>query len=200
MGQGNEPEGCAGTQGDFRTASYWPPSSMNSHQAPALEGTLSFCSNTLIKAFARLASRRPCRLVILGEGKEEARRTRPQAPGQRLGLAPRVGGQSIRGYVACVLVRGSSIYEGLQTVLVEALACGCPCVRRIARRSCGNTSGRQNRTAGCGRRRGGIGGGHGSNPRSAAGQTDVAATGRGLLCEHIGLGIRGADPGPCIGR
>ncbi len=85
---------------------------------------------TLIKAFARLASGRPCRLIILGEGRE---RKKLEALVHRLGLDGRV---SLPGWVdnpfaymsrASLLVV-SSIYEGLSMVLVEALACGCPCV------------------------------------------------------------------------
>ncbi len=85
---------------------------------------------TLIWAFARLAARRPCRLVILGEGKERAKLERLVT---RLNLDDRV---SLPGWVdnpfaymsrASLFVL-SSVYEGLSMVLVEALACGCPCV------------------------------------------------------------------------
>ena len=85
---------------------------------------------TLIKAFARLASRRPCRLIILGEGKE---RKKLEGLVQGLKLSDRV---SLPGWVdnpfaymsRASLFVVSSIYEGLSMVLVEALACGCPCV------------------------------------------------------------------------
>ncbi|MCY4489049.1 MAG: glycosyltransferase [Deltaproteobacteria bacterium] len=85
---------------------------------------------TLIKAFARLAARRPCRLIILGEGKQ---RKKLQALVRRLGLDDRV---SLPGWVDdpfvymanASLFVVSSIYEGLSMVLVEALACGCPSV------------------------------------------------------------------------
>ena len=85
---------------------------------------------TLIKAFARLASHRPCRLIILGEGKE---RKRLEGLVQKLNLNDRV---SLPGWVdnpfaymsRASLFVVSSIFEGLSMVLVEALACGCPCV------------------------------------------------------------------------
>ena len=85
---------------------------------------------TLIKAFARLASRRPCRLIILGEGKE---RKKLQGLVRKLKLDDRV---ALPGWVdnpfaymsRASLFVVSSIYEGLSMVLVEALACGCPCV------------------------------------------------------------------------
>ena len=84
---------------------------------------------TLLKAFARLASRRPCRLIILGEGKE---RKKLEGLVQGLKLSDRV---SLPGWVdnpfaymsRASLFVVSSIYEGLSMVLVEALACGCPC-------------------------------------------------------------------------
>ncbi|MDE0033640.1 MAG: glycosyltransferase [Deltaproteobacteria bacterium] len=85
---------------------------------------------TLIKAFARLATRRPCRLIILGEGKQ---RENLQGLVHKLELDDRV---VLPGWVdnpfaymarASVFVV-SSTYEGLSMVLVEALACGCPSV------------------------------------------------------------------------
>ena len=85
---------------------------------------------TLIRSFARVAKRRSCRLVILGEGRKRRPLERLVA---RLGLADRV---SLPGWVenpfsfmsrADVFVL-SSIYEGLPGVLVQALACRCPCV------------------------------------------------------------------------
>ena len=85
---------------------------------------------TLIKAFARLAAGRPCRLIILGEGKE---RKSLQRLVRGLELDDRV---SLPGWVdnpfaymaRASLFVVSSIYEGLSMVLVEALACGCPSV------------------------------------------------------------------------
>lgn len=85
---------------------------------------------TLLRAFARLRSRRAARLLILGEGE-----LRPQLERQarELGIA---GDVRLPGFVENPLpiMRGaavfalSSIYEGLGNVLVEALACGRPVV------------------------------------------------------------------------
>ena len=85
---------------------------------------------TLLRAFARLAARRPCRLIVLGEGE-----CRPEL--QRLvddlKLTDSV---SMPGWVenpfafmsrASLFVL-SSVHEGLPGVLIQALACGCPCV------------------------------------------------------------------------
>ena len=85
---------------------------------------------TLIRALARLAPRRPCRLIIVGEGRMRPRLERLVG---RLGLQDRV---SLPGWVdnpfafmaRASLFVVSSTYEGLSMVLVEALACGCPCV------------------------------------------------------------------------
>lgn len=85
---------------------------------------------TLIRAFALVASRRACRLVILGEG---GLRPRLETLVRRLGLAGRV---SLPGWIDnpfALFARASlfvlsSVHEGLPTVLIEALACGCPCV------------------------------------------------------------------------
>ncbi len=85
---------------------------------------------TLIKAFAHLTARRPCRLIILGEGKKR-KELEDLVAGLR--LADQV---SLPGWVdnpfafmsrASLFVL-SSLHEGLPGVLVQALACGCPCV------------------------------------------------------------------------
>ena len=85
---------------------------------------------SLVKAFARLAARRPCRLVILGEG---SKRKEIEGLVEESKLTDRV---SLPGWVEnpfAFMARASlfvlsSRWEGLPTVLVEALTCGCPCV------------------------------------------------------------------------
>ena len=85
---------------------------------------------TLIKAFARMAARRPCRLIILGEGPEQQDL---EALVQELRLSERV---SLPGWVKnpfafmsrASLFVSSSEHEGLPGVLIQAMACGCPCV------------------------------------------------------------------------
>ena len=85
---------------------------------------------TLLRAFHRVSSSRPARLVILGEGPQ---RNRLERFVRRMGMAERI---SLPGWApnpfaymnrASVLVV-SSKYEGLSLVLIEALACGCPVV------------------------------------------------------------------------
>lgn len=85
---------------------------------------------TLIKAFARVAAERQCRLIILGDG---GSRKSLERLVEDLGLTGRV---SLPGWVAnpfgfmsrAALFVLSSRYEGLPGVLIQALACGCPCV------------------------------------------------------------------------
>lgn len=85
---------------------------------------------TLVRAFARLHRQRPVRLVILGEGEE---RTVIEAAARELGVAEDV---LLPGFVDnpyAYLARASvfalsSIYEGLPTVVIEALALGTPVV------------------------------------------------------------------------
>jgi glycosyltransferase involved in cell wall biosynthesis len=84
----------------------------------------------LIEAFKILRKSRPARLIILGEGKL---RSSLETLVSKLGLADDV---LMPGFVenpysfmtrASVFVL-SSLYEGLPTVLVEAMVCGCPVV------------------------------------------------------------------------
>jgi glycosyltransferase involved in cell wall biosynthesis len=85
---------------------------------------------TLLRAFAQVRRVRPVRLLLLGEGED---RTKLEALVRELGVAADV---ALPGFVlnpfkymarAAVLVL-SSLYEGLPTVVIEALACGCPVV------------------------------------------------------------------------
>lgn len=83
---------------------------------------------TLLRAFARVRAVRPVRLVILGEGEE---RPALEALVKELGVGTDV---SMPGFAAnpyAHLARAgafvlSSRWEGLPTVMIEALACGAP--------------------------------------------------------------------------
>lgn len=85
---------------------------------------------TLIRAFDKLRQTAPARLIILGEGEE---RLRLETMIARLGLRDHV---ALPGYLSnpyAVMSRGaafvlSSQWEGLPTVMIEAMACGCPVV------------------------------------------------------------------------
>lgn len=84
----------------------------------------------LIKAFARVRSRHDCRLVILGDGRQ---RERLAALTQKLGIADDVDFPGFvdnpYAYMAkAALFVLSSEWEGLPTVLIEALAVGTPVV------------------------------------------------------------------------
>jgi glycosyltransferase involved in cell wall biosynthesis len=85
---------------------------------------------TLIRAFAFVRTKRPARLIILGKGKD---RPKLEALVRELGLEEDI---SLPGFVdnpyvymarAAVFVL-SSIWEGLPTVLIEAMALGTPVV------------------------------------------------------------------------
>jgi glycosyltransferase involved in cell wall biosynthesis len=85
---------------------------------------------TLIRAFALVRQRRPARLLIGGDGPERAALLRLA---RRLGVADDV---DLPGFFdnpfACMAHAAafvlSSAWEGLPSVLVEAMACGCPVV------------------------------------------------------------------------
>jgi glycosyltransferase involved in cell wall biosynthesis len=81
---------------------------------------------TLIRAFAELRGRRSARLIILGEGEE---RSALEALAGELGVADDVAFPGFREDVPAYLAKSalfvlSSAWEGLPTVLIEALAAG----------------------------------------------------------------------------
>lgn len=84
----------------------------------------------LIRAFARVRAARPARLFILGEGPQ---RDALLALARQLRVADNV---ALPGFVAnpfaylgrAAVFALSSAWEGLPTVIIEALACGCPVV------------------------------------------------------------------------
>lgn len=85
---------------------------------------------TLLKAFGRVRTTRPVKLMILGDGK---RRRQIESLVRRLGLTADVDilGFVVNPFAYMARARGlvlSSVFEGLPTVLIEAMACGCPVV------------------------------------------------------------------------
>ena len=86
--------------------------------------------STLLAAFARLVSRRSSRLIVLGEGRL---RQNLLSLAKRLGVAEHVDFPGFVENPYAFLAKAdlfvlSSRNEALPTVLIEAMACGCPVV------------------------------------------------------------------------
>jgi glycosyltransferase involved in cell wall biosynthesis len=84
----------------------------------------------LLDAFAKVQARRPCRLIILGDGPD---RDALLAQRDRLTLTARVDlpgavPDPLPWFARAAAVVCSSQYEGFGLVLVEAMACGAPVV------------------------------------------------------------------------
>jgi glycosyltransferase involved in cell wall biosynthesis len=87
---------------------------------------------TLIRAFAHVRAQVPVRLVIVGEGKPEARAELMHLAGE-LGCAEDLSLPGFTHNPFCYMARASvfvlsSLHEGLPGVLIQALACGAPVV------------------------------------------------------------------------
>ncbi|MCY3770154.1 MAG: glycosyltransferase [Gammaproteobacteria bacterium] len=85
---------------------------------------------TLLAAFAQLLTRRPARLIILGEG---SLRPNLLSLAHNLQVSEHVDFPGFVENPFAYLAKArlfvlSSLYEGLPTVLIEAMACGCPVV------------------------------------------------------------------------
>ena len=86
--------------------------------------------STLLAAFARLLARRPARLIVLGRGHLQSRLF---SQAQELRIVEHVDFPGFVENPYAFLARASlfvlsSRWEGLPTVLIEAMACGCPVV------------------------------------------------------------------------
>ncbi|AWN17719.1 Glycosyltransferase [Salinisphaera sp. LB1] len=86
--------------------------------------------DVLIDAFACVRQRRTVRLAILGDGAE---RSRLEARASQAGLADDIAFMGWVDHPAAFMARSAMLvsasrFEGLQHVLIEALACGCPVV------------------------------------------------------------------------
>ena len=85
---------------------------------------------TLLAAFARILDHGPARLIVLGKGRARADLL---AHAERLGISDHVDFPGFVHNPHAFMARAnlfvlSSRIEGLPTVLIEAMACGCPVV------------------------------------------------------------------------